>query len=262
MGFASLGSGSRGNATLVALGGQLLLIDCGFSVKQCEQRLAKMGLSAGDIDAILVSHEHADHISGVAALAHKYSIPVHASFGTARGAPLGFHAQTFDGDVSFSIGNVRVNPVRVPHDAREPTQFVFSCDALKIGVLSDLGCVTPHVVAQFSGCDYLLLEANHDRQMLQSGAYPPRLKRRVGSDHGHLSNEQAYALLEQLAHPQLTVVIGHVSEQNNDMELLRRRFATLEGRLQALQIATQQAGFDWVGERPITRQARLVESHA
>ncbi len=264
MGFASLGSGSRGNGTLVALGqdapGQhdapqrLFLVDCGFTLKQTETRLHRLGLSAGDIDAIFVTHEHADHIGGIAALAHKYAIDVYASYGTLKHELKGVVTHAVDGDVPFELDGVQVNPVRVPHDAKEPTQFVFSDSTETIGVLSDLGCVTGHVVEQFSHCTHLLLEANHDSHMLRTGSYPPRLKQRVGADYGHLSNEQAWELLQRVAHQDLSVVLGHISEQNNNLALLQREFASFTEQLGGLAFASQDDGFGWVGRRPLTRQ--------
>lgn len=254
MGLASLGSGSRGNGTLVSIGGAVFLIDCGFNLKQTEQRLARLQLSPGDLTAILVSHEHSDHIAGVTALSHRYNIPVYASYGTLKNGPKDFSCQAFDGDVRFQIAGVTINPVVVPHDAREPTQFVLEHHATKIGVLSDLGSVTRHVVTQFTGCDYLLLEANHDRGMLQRGSYPPALKRRVGGDLGHLSNTQALELLECIAKDSLHVVIGHISEQNNDAALVESLFAPLRGSLASLSLASQSDGQSWIGEQPITRQ--------
>ncbi|MEM7078122.1 MAG: MBL fold metallo-hydrolase [Pseudomonadota bacterium] len=259
MGFASLGSGSKGNGTLVAVGDRLFLVDCGFSVKQTERRLQALNVSPGDINAIFVSHEHADHIGGVASLSNKYQIPVLGSYGTLRRCDDALYREAFDGDVPFVHGGVRVNPVVVPHDARQPTQFVFDDGVENIGVLSDLGCVTPHVIAQFKGCTHLLMEANHDRTMLMQGGYPPRLKRRVAADYGHLSNEQAYALLMRLAHPGLHVLVGHVSEQNNSMSILQEVFADMHGRLACLEFATQEHGFDWIGVRPIVRQTRFAE---
>ncbi len=271
MGFASIGSGSKGNGTLVALAQQIFLVDCGFTLKQVEQRLARLGLSGGDLDAVFVTHEHADHAGGVAALAHKYALPVYGSFGTlralaaphprqaARKSAAPFKAVPFDGDVAFEVGGVQVNPVRVPHDAKEPTQFVFADGRERIGVLSDLGCVTGHVVAQYQGCSHLLLEANHDRTMLLQGSYPPRLKRRVAADYGHLSNAQAAALLQAVAHEDLHVVIGHVSEQNNCSECLQDAFAPLREQVKSLQTATQEGGFSWCGEAPLTRQAGFTE---
>ena len=175
-GFASLGSGSRGNGTLVAIGDAIFLVDCGFNRKQAEQRLARLEMSPGDITAILVSHEHSDHIAGVAGLSHRYAIPVYASHGTLKNSPQDFQCNAFDGDAPFEVEGVLVNPVRVPHDAREPTQFVLSQTTAnatsKIGVLSDLGSVTPHVVKQFEDCTHLLLEANHDRNILSTRKRP------------------------------------------------------------------------------------------
>ncbi len=254
MGFASIGSGSKGNCTLVALGDQLFVVDCGFSLKQTERRMLAAGVSPGDITAIFVTHEHADHIGGVTALSHKYSIPVHASYGTLKSVPEARFAKPFDGDVAFEVYDVHVNPVRVPHDAREPTQFVMSDGRETIGVLSDLGRVTNHVVEQFSVCTHLLMEANHDRQMLLRGTYPERLKRRVGADHGHLSNDQALELLRQIAHRDLRVVIGHVSEQNNRSDILENTFDALKDAVADLQYATQNQGFGWIGSKPVQRQ--------
>lgn len=265
MGLASLGSGSKGNGTVVAMRSEaeaatpdvLFLVDCGFSLKQTEKRLARLGLSGGDLDAIFVSHEHSDHMSGVAALAHKFAIPVYASFGTARRLDVKCH--TFDGDQRFTVRGVSVNPVRVPHDAREPTQFVFEDAVDKVGVLSDLGKITQHVIDQYAACSHLLMEANHDLNMLRNGRYTPALKRRVAADYGHLNNEQAYALLHEIAHPELAVVIGHVSEQNNCPNILANLFAPMRDRVAELQIATQSDGIGWLGAQPLVRQSTFSE---
>ena len=143
-----------------------------------------------------------------------------------------------------------MNPVVVPHDAREPTQFVLQHDGLKIGVLSDLGSVTEHVVTQFSDCDYLLLEANHDRDMLLRGSYPPALKRRVGGDHGHLSNTQALELLKRVAHADLHVVIGHISEQNNNLDLVEALFAPLRSQLASLVSLLRKKAMNGLANNP------------
>ncbi|MEM1432661.1 MAG: MBL fold metallo-hydrolase [Pseudomonadota bacterium] len=245
-GLASLGSGSRGNGTLVRLGDELLLVDCGFNLKGTQQRLARLGLRPGDLTAILVTHEHADHIGGVAALAQRFGIPVWCSHGTQRAARGELPARSFLSDQPFTIGDVRVHPVTVPHDAREPTQFVFERDGYRLGVLSDLGCVTPHVIEQFQALDALLLEANHDRRLLMNGRYPASVKRRVASDQGHLSNEQSEALLKQLEHPRLKLVLGHISLENNDIDLLRRLFEPFRPRLAGLGYAAQDDGHDWI----------------
>ena len=257
MGFASLGSGSRGNGTLVFLGEKLFLVDCGFSLKQAEKRLARLGVSGGDIDGIFVTHEHADHISGVVPFSHKYKIPIYASFGTAKSLGKGGDLRCFDGDKKFELEGIWVNPVIVPHDAREATQFTFSFKDECVGVLSDLGFVTDHVIEQFGPFNQLLLEANHDEDILVKGAYPQRLKNRIRSDYGHLSNNQSFAALQQFAHRNLEVVIGHVSEQNNSNEQLEAVFEPIRAELKGLYYATQKEGFDWVCERPVVRQTQM-----
>ena len=243
--LASLGSGIKGNATLVQLGGELLLVDCGFSTKQVTKRLEKLELAPGDITALLVTHEHSDHMRGVQTLAHRFNIPVYASHGTLKAMDFSLAAHSFDSHGSFEIGNVTVMPVAVPHDAREPTQFVFGCDGIKIGVLSDLGHVTPHVVSAYRDCDLLMMESNHDVDMLMAGRYPPSLKRRVGGVHGHLSNRQAAELLGAIGHADLRVVIGHVSEQNNALSLIEEALGDYRPKLRSLEIASQNDGVSW-----------------
>ena len=245
-GFASLGSGSRGNGTLVEIGGELILVDCGFTLKQAERRMARLGVRPGDLSAILVTHEHSDHSSGVAALAHEYVIPVYASFGTLKGTGWRVRGEVFDSHRPFRIGAVSVNPVIVPHDAREPTQFTFEHGNVRLGVVSDLGHVTPFVCQQFSNCQGLLMESNYDVPMLLGGRYPESLKRRIVSNLGHLSNHQAAAFLGQVAHPGLQVVVGHVSEHNNHPELLEAAFEPFRERVADLTFATQSRGVDWI----------------
>lgn len=248
--FASLGSGSRGNATCVRMGEALLLVDCGFSLKQTEIRLERLGVRPADIDAILVTHEHSDHASGVPALAARYGIPVYATHGTFRSfaadalgrLPMG---GTLQGGHAFSLKGVEIVPVTVPHDAREPVQFVFEHGGCRIGVLSDLGCLTPHVLEAYQGCRGLMMESNHDLEMLMRGSYPAHLKRRIAGDLGHLSNRQAGEFLDAVANPALDLVIGHVSRQNNHPDLLDETFGGRRGQVRSLGYATQIEGFPW-----------------
>lgn len=244
--FASLGSGSKGNGTLVRIGDEYILVDCGFSVKQAEARLGKLGVAPGDLSAILVTHEHSDHSGGVAALAYKYAVPVFASYGTLKALGSKLVGSAIDSHTSFAIGEVNVIPVIVPHDTREPIQFVFEHRGVRVGVLSDLGQITPHVTEHYRGCHGLLMEANHDREMLMRGRYPERVKRRIASNLGHLSNEQAAAFLEAIANPSLQVVVGHVSEENNHQDLLDACFAPLRAKVRELQFANQRDGVAWV----------------
>jgi len=221
--FASLGSGSRGTATLVQSGDTRLLLDCGFAMRELDKRCARVGVDLGEIDAVLVSHEHADHIKGVGPLARKYGVPVWMTHGTWRNARCGdipqlrlfsSHSQRIE------IGDIRVKPFPVPHDAREPSQFVFSHQGLALGILTDAGSLTPHLVSALNGVDALLLECNHDLDMLKNGPYPPRLQARVSGDYGHLSNAQAADLLTRIDNRKLQhIVIGHISEKNNTPEL-------------------------------------------
>ncbi len=262
MRIASLGSGSRGNATLIAVGDDCLLVDCGFSVTELSQRAARLGFDLEALTAILVTHEHSDHASGVAALSRRYGLPVYLTHGTLATGRLEACAEVraFNADSEFSIGAIRVRAVAVPHDAREPVQYVFSGPAGRAGVLTDLGSITPHVTAAFADCDLLLLEFNHDRRMLAQGPYPPALKRRVGGDWGHLSNDQAVDFLEQIDIASLRrLFIAHISEKNNHQDCVR---ATLEARcpelLPRLTWACQREGFTWFDlEEPVSEPSSL-----
>jgi len=248
--FASLGSGSRGNATLIQAGSTCLLLDNGFSLRELEQRLVRFSLHPGDIDAVLVTHEHGDHIKGIGPLVRKYQIPVWMTHGTWRNAPCGevpelrlFGSHT----PAFFVGDIEVTPYAVPHDAREPTQFTFSYESLRLGILTDAGSFTPHVLDAIEQVDGLLLECNHDTQMLRDGPYPPRLQARVGGDYGHLSNHQAAQLLSRIRHQRLQhLVIGHLSEKNNCPQLARQTLAAVSDDLDArISLLCQAGGNTW-----------------
>lgn len=249
MRFASLGSGSRGNATLVEADGCRVLVDCGFSLRETERRLAALGCQPGDIDGILVTHEHSDHVRGVAALARRYAIPVYATRGTTwdqdiAGLDVLVRVQA---GVRFALGALEVVPVAVPHDAREPCQYVFYHGGRSLGVLTDLGCITPVVVEQYRCCDALMLECNHDLEMLARGPYPGFLKRRVGGNMGHLNNGQAAGLLTQVEQSKLQhLVLSHISEKNNT----RQRAETAVQLALSVPVpvlsADQAAGFAWL----------------
>ena len=254
MGFASLGSGSSGNATIVAVSRSIFLVDCGFKVRTMERRLSQLDISPGDIDAIFITHEHSDHISGLAGFAHKYNIKTFASYGTQKKAFVGANCSIFDADRAFEVDGVKITPVRTPHDAREPTQFIFEDDIEKVGVLTDIGKPTSHVLQEFESCTHLLLEANHDERMLANGSYPQQLKRRISGDFGHLSNAQALHVLERIYTSDMQVRLGHISEQNNSVEVLTETFRKVARQVASLEFANQKQGFNWVGRRPMARQ--------
>lgn len=239
MRFASLGSGSRGNATLIEAGETRLLLDNGFPLKELRSRLAQFGLEPDALDAVLVTHEHQDHIRGVGPLARRCSVPVWITHGTLRQGRCGdlprvncFHSQ----QKSFTIGEVRVTPFPVPHDAREPVQYRFDWQGKSLGVLTDSGSLTPHIQRVLDACDALILECNHDPRMLAEGPYPPSLQRRVGGRLGHLSNHQAAEFLTALDYSRLQhLVLAHLSEKNNTpqlaLEAILQRVPEVESRL-------------------------------
>lgn len=247
--FAMLGSGSKGNATLVEAGGVRLLVDCGFAVKEVESRCARLGFDVASLDAILVTHEHSDHLGGVARLARAYELPVYLSRGTYaawadREVP---EASYISPHEAFHIGALTIRPFPVPHDAREPCHFAFEHGGRKLGVVSDLGGITPHVRYVLKDCDALLLETNHDVDMLANGPYPPRLKQRVGGGLGHLSNAQAAGLLASVQRERLQhLVLTHLSEKNNTPDLaLGAVREVLEAAPDWCLCADQELGLSW-----------------
>ena len=253
MRFSSLGSGSKGNATVVHYGDTYILIDCGFSVKETEKRLSLRGLQGSDLAAILVTHEHSDHIRGVLPLAKKYQLPVMMTAGTSKSldnnsnSNANINFSLFESDLTFHVGDLKIVPVSVAHDAREPVQFVVKGGGMTLGVLTDLGSVTPHVLDNYCCCDGLLVESNHDTAMLASGSYPPSLKQRVGGDWGHLNNQQTRHLLENIQIEQLQqLVIGHISQQNNHVDLVEKELSRLCSELSSVHYACQDSGFSWI----------------
>lgn len=249
MRFASLGSGSRGNGTLIEHASTCILLDCGFSVRETEKRLARLGKTADELSAIVITHEHGDHINGVGALARKFKLPVWATSGTLAADRLGSVAdvRVINSHLAFTLGDFQVQPFPVPHDAREPCQFVFHADDRRLGVLTDVGSITVHIVEQLSGCDTLILECNHDKVLLDTGQYPPSLKRRVGGIQGHLSNAQAEDLLRRLETGNLKqLVAAHLSEKHNTPALARAAVvAALGCEADWVIVADQDAGLDW-----------------
>ena len=248
MRFASLGSGSRGNGTLVTHADTQVLVDCGFGYQDSLNRLKRLGVDPDAIDAIVVTHEHSDHWSGVQGLASRHQIPVYASRGT--WIEVGEHRipDTIEVRGAFQVKALQINPVTVPHDAREPFQCVFQADGQRLGILSDLGSVSPHVLKAFRELDVLSVEFNHDWNLLQQGPYPAFLKRRVGGDFGHLNNAQAQALVERVADARLhTVVACHVSDTNNEVPLVEAALdAALKGSKAERWVASQTEGMDWI----------------
>jgi phosphoribosyl 1,2-cyclic phosphodiesterase len=251
MRFASLGSGSRGNALVVEAGTSRLLLDCGFGLRETVTRLARLGLSPDDLAGVLVSHEHGDHSGGVFRLAQRHRLKIWLTRGTLSAVQHlvgpAVDIELIVGDTPFAVDGIEVLPYPVPHDAREPVQFVFSDGHSRLGVLTDAGCVTRHIEQCLNGCNALVLECNHDAEMLAAGAYPASLKARIAGRFGHLDNASAAALLAALdLRPLKHVVAAHLSEQNNRPELARHALAgALDCTPEWIGIAHQEEGLSW-----------------
>ena len=252
--FRNLGSGSAGTATVVEGGAgtqvRRLLVDCGLGVRQLQARLGQAGLAPAQIDAVFITHEHSDHIGCVRTLALRQRIPVWMSHGTytAIGSP-DFHGLlrlAHDGP-AIDLGTFEALPFTVPHDAREPLQLRCSDGAAHLALLTDLGHASAHVLAHLAGAHALLLESNHDPQLLAASRYPPFLKRRVGGDYGHLSNAAAAGILRAVQHPGLQcVVAAHLSAQNNHPDLVRPLLAQALGWApERIGVASALQGSDW-----------------
>ncbi len=253
MRFASLGSGSAGNALVVEVNQTRLMLDCGFNVKETSARLARLNLTPGDITGIVITHEHDDHAGGAFKLAAKYRIPVWLTYGTLKMVTRYFPNQhdlqlhVVDSHTAFAIADIEVQPYPVPHDAREPIQCVFSDGNSTLGVLTDVGRSTPHIEDKLSGCNALVLECNHDASMLQSGPYSWALKKRVGGDLGHLENSDSANLLSKLDNSKLQhMVAAHLSAKNNTPLLAKSALAKALGcEMDWIGVADQLQGFDW-----------------
>lgn len=234
-------SGSSGNSVYMACGGVKLLVDAGMSAARVEANLREIGVDIRNIDAILVTHEHIDHVRGLGVLCRRYGMPVYANEGTWQGIAQKESGippkcvRTFYTGEDFYIGALNVNPFPIPHDAADPVGFAFDCQGLRCGVATDIGHINDTWMNAVSGCQALVLEANHDVEMVRRGPYPQRLKQRILSRKGHLNNEDcARALCELAARGTRAVFLSHLSTDNNLPELA---YNTVCGALSS-------AGFD------------------
>ena len=255
--FASLASGSGGNCLVAeasdATCATRVLVDCGLNLTDTERRLARVGLAPRDIDAILVTHEHGDHAGCVFDFAAAHGVAVYITHGSLAGLEAegkqieGVKIVPISSRQAFFVDGIQVQPFTVPHDAREPVQYVVSDGAAKLGVLTDIGTPTEHVRQVLSGLDALVLECNYDRDMLWSGAYPKWLKERIGGPLGHLDNRDSARLLAALDRSRLKHVIGaHLSQQNNPPALARAALAeAMNCSADWIGLASQADGFGW-----------------
>ena len=224
MRICSIASGSSGNCVYIGSESTHLLIDCGVSGKKIEQGLNGIGLKPDDIDAVLVTHEHADHIKGLGVISRRYALPLYTSAktfqavldtpGTGRIDEKLLHA--ICADRTFSIGDLQISPFRISHDAADPMGFRIRCGKKSAAVATDMGTYDSYIVEKLLGLDTILIESNHDVNMLEVGRYPYPLKQRILGDRGHLSNESAGALLNEILHDHMKhIILGHLSAENN-----------------------------------------------
>lgn len=255
--FCSLGSGSSGNATLVeARSGAravCVLIDCGLTLRELAKRLAERGCTPADLSAVFVTHEHSDHVGCVTALMRRHGVPVWMSEGTWRGfarehAPPPGLRFARDAEAVLIDDLVQLQPYTVPHDAREPLQLTVGDGRHRLGVLTDAGIDTPRIVAELQGCTALLLECNHDLQLLEASDYPTFLKRRISGPRGHLSNPCAASILARCRHAGLKhVVAAHLSERNNRPQLAAQTLAAVLGTsAHEVMVADPECGSPWL----------------
>ena len=255
MRFASLGSGSEGNALLIesvqASRPYRVLLDCGFGLRETQRRLARLGCEPDTLSAILVTHEHGDHVGGVFRLARAHRIPVFLTYGTLRACERAAQGcediRVIDSHAAFDLPGLRVEPFPVPHDAREPVQYVLDDGTARLGVLTDIGHPTAHLSEALSGLTALVLETNHDASLLAGSAYPPSLKQRIAGQYGHLENADSARILATLDRTRLTTVVAaHLSRQNNRSDLARAALAPVLGwSADEVAVADQDEGLDW-----------------
>ncbi len=249
MRFASLGSGSSGNATIIQIENTTVLLDCGFSCKETVSRLQRLQIDPNSITAIIVTHEHNDHISGVGAFSRKFNVPVWMNYGTYRSKKIGklTELNLFNPHQDFYINELQLTPIIVPHDAKEAVQFIFSYQHKKLAIMTDLGSITHHIRRSLTNIDAIIVEANHDYEMLWSGSYQQNLKYRVSGNYGHLNNEQSAQLISQLDTSALQYLIaGHLSGENNSVDKVKNTFLKILGELpKQFETVNQSEGFSW-----------------
>ncbi|MCB0318311.1 MAG: MBL fold metallo-hydrolase [Bdellovibrionales bacterium] len=216
MRFSVLSSGSKANCTFLEAGNTRILIDCGLSAKQTELRLTSLGINPASIDAIILTHEHSDHIRGLSVFSRKWKTPIYANQATANFLKNVFAVENFESNSKFSLGSLLISSFSIIHDAHDPVAFCIESEGLKFSHATDLGKVTPQVRDALYFSNALVLESNHDVEMLETCFYPWEVKQRISSNYGHLSNEQAGELLRDIYHPELLhLVLGHISENSN-----------------------------------------------
>lgn len=246
---ASLGSGSSGNATLVRAADTTLLIDCGFTLKESLKRMASLGVAPSDLTAVLISHEHSDHVKGIGPLSRKFGVPIYLTYGTfgrLRDDRL-IAYELFHAHAPFTLGCIEVDPFPTPHDAAESCQFVLRYNDASFVVATDMGVCTPFILNKLAGVNGVLIECNYDENMLRNGPYPPSLQQRIRGNFGHLGNTQAGPMVRSIDHPGLQwILLGHLSEKNNTENCARdAMLASVPNSADRVEVLKQHSASRW-----------------
>ena len=243
--FASLGSGSEGNSFLIKTDKTIFMVDCGFNYKETENRLSRLGLTFSDINHILITHEHEDHMRAIKMIIKKEKIQISCSYGTAKKIGIVDEVNIINpGDIVID-NDLQVEVVPVPHDAREPCHYVFKKDTLKIGIITDFGSLTPKIIESYSNLNYLVVEANHDTNLLMKSSYPTILKNRIFGKLGHANNDLTFDLISQIKKDKLKkIIFCHLSKQNNQKEIIKHTVKEYFDKFQC-EFISQENIFNW-----------------
>jgi len=231
--IASLNSGSNANCYYIGNKNEAVLIDAGLSCRETDKRMKRLGLDIRAVKAIFISHEHADHIAGLRVLSKKYSLPVYITQNTLRNSNLEIEKGltfSFIPNSPISIGDMSITPFIKSHDANDPHSFIVSNSKVHVGVITDIGYACKHVIKHFKLCNAVFLESNYCEQMLENGSYPLHLKRRISSNKGHLSNDQALELfLKHRPECLQLLILSHLSQNNNHPDIVNKLFTQYAG---------------------------------
>jgi len=243
--FASLGSGSEGNSFLIKTDKTIFMVDCGFNYKETENRLSELGLTFSDINHILITHEHEDHMRAIKMIIKKEKIQISCSYGTAKKIGIVDEVNIINPGDTLIDNDLQVEVVPVPHDAREPCHYVFKKDTLKIGIITDFGSLTPKIIESYSNLNYLVVEANHDANLLMKSSYPTSLKNRIFGKLGHANNDLTFDLISQIKKDKLKkIIFCHLSKQNNQKEIIKHTVIEYFDKFQC-EFISQENIFNW-----------------
>jgi len=254
MRFCSLGSGSSGNSFVVQDNLTTLLIDCGFGLNETVSRLERYGLNPDQLNAIILTHEHEDHIKGAFSFSNKYKIPIYLSYGTLKMCKkrindnYNINFNIIKDAKPFMINDIEITPIPVPHDAREPFQYKFESNLKSLAIITDLGFITNHIIKTVKEIKALVIEFNHDKNMLIDSDYPQSLKDRVSGMYGHLENMESIKLIKSINYRDVKwIAAAHLSEKNNDENLVKRLISDATQKdNESIKVIDQMNGLDWL----------------